>query len=172
MKRRHIPAAIALVVFLSACTSDPLPGYRPATPDERAGALRTVEEYYAIMDRAMVTGDIAPLYLRHPKLAQGSVRERGINIEGFTVRTPSVSDHLIKDARVEIESYEPLRAFVRGDRVVAYSHGLFTWTYANGSQTKGELLVRFDMTRGRDAWSIDQTDEWVLGEGTPPPTPR
>jgi len=73
---------------------------------------------------------------------------------------------------VAIESYEPFRAFVKEDKAVAYSHGLFTWTYANGSQTKGELRVRFDLARAGDRWSIEQTDEWVLGEGAPPPTPR
>ena len=140
--------------------------------DERASILATVSEYYDIWNRAMVTGDIASLYVRHPKLAQGAVQRRRINNEGFTTRLPSITDHLIKDSRVDIESYEPFRAFVKGDSAVAYSHGVFTWTYANGSPSGGELLVRFDMTRAAGAWSIDQTDEWVLGEGTPPPTPR
>jgi hypothetical protein len=134
--------------------------------------MRTVVEYYDIWNRAIVTGDIGPLYVRHPKLSQGTVKERGINSEGFTVQLPSVRDHLIKDSSVQIESYEPLRAFVKGDRAAVYSHGLFTWSYVNGAPSKGELFVRFDMTRVGDVWSIDQTDEWVLGEGTPAPTPR
>jgi hypothetical protein len=173
VKVRRALAVAALVLLLVSCTSfDPLPGYRPATDDERAGAMRTVVEYYDIWNRAMVTGDIGQLYVRHPKLSQGAVKERGINSERFTVELPSVRDHLIRDSSVQIEWYEPLRAFVKGDRAVVYSHGLFTWNYANGSPTKGELFVRFDMTRTANAWSIDQTDEWVLGEGTPPPTPR
>lgn len=164
-------AAAAAFLFV-ACTSDPLPGYRAATADERASVLRTVEEYYDILDIALVTGDIGPLYVRHPKLAQGSVAQRGINREGFTMQLPSVRDQLIREAHVEIQFYEPFRAYVKDNAAVAYSHGLFTWTYANGSDTKGELHVRFDLTRSDDRWSIDQTDEWVLGEGTPPPTPR
>ena len=161
-----------VLAVLISCSPDPLPGYRSATPEERAAILRTVEEYYDILDHAIVTGDISPMYVRHPNLAQGAVRERGINNEGFTVTLPSVSAHLVREASVAIESYEPLRAFVRDDKAVAFSHGLFTWTYANGSQTKGELRVRFDLTRSGDRWSIEQTDEWVLGEGAPPPTPR
>lgn len=163
---------IAALVLLIGCASDPLPGYRPATVDERASMLATVSEYYAIWGRAMVTGDIAPLYERHPKLAHGAVPQRGINNEAFTARLPSVTDHLIKEAHVDIESYEPFRAFVKEDGAVAYSHGLFTWTYASGPETKGELRVRFDMTRAANGWSIAQTDEWVLGEGAPSPTPR
>jgi hypothetical protein len=162
-----------IVVFICACTtSDPLPGYQVASAGERASILGTIEEYYDIWSRAMVTADISPLYVRHPKLAQGAVPQRGINNEGFTVTLPSIRDHLVREAHVDIESYEPLRAFVRDDRAVAYSRGVFTWTYGNGSETKGELRVRFDMTRIGGIWSIDQTDEWVLGEGTPPPTPR
>jgi hypothetical protein len=158
--------------MLVACAPDPLPGYRAAAADERASILATVSEYYDIWNRAMVTADLTPLYVRHPKLAQGAVPQRGINIEGHTVRLPSVADRKIRESRVDVEGYEPLRAFVRGDSAVAYSHGWFTWTYATGAPSGGELLVRFDMTRIAGVWSIDQTDEWVLGEGTPPPTPR
>ena len=120
----------------------------------------------------MLTADITPLYVRHPKLAQGAVPQRGINNEGHTARLPSVADLKIKESRVEVERYEPLRAFVKGDSAVAYSHGWFTWMYATGAPSGGELLVRFDMTRVAGVWAIDQTDEWVLGEGAPPPTPR
>ena len=163
-------AAVALLVV--GCTSDPLPGYRAATSDERASILATISEYYDIWSRAMVTGDIAPLYVRHPNLAHGTVKERGINIEGLTAGLPSVANLSITDASVQVERYEPLRAFVNGSRVVAYSHGWFTWMYAKGSPSGGELMVRFDMTRAGDRWSIEQTDEWVLGEGAPSPTPR
>jgi|GEM_PF-6338091 len=163
---------VAALSLLIGCTSDPLPGYRAATADERASILATVSEYYDIWNRAMVTGDVAPLYARHPKLAQGAVPQRGINNEGQTARLPSVADLKIKESRVDSERYEPLRAFVKGDSAVAYSHGWFTWTYATGAPSGGELLVRFDMTRAGDGWSIEQTDEWVLGEGAPSPTPQ
>lgn len=171
---KRVPLAIAaLLLLVVACAPDPLPGYRAATSDERAGVLQTVSEYYDIVDRALVTGDMTPLYARHPKLAQGQVRERGINMEQSTAQLPSFRDHLISAVSVDIERYEPLRAFVRDDRAVAYIRGLFTWTHKNGTDpTKGELRMRFELTRVGDGWSIDQTDEWVLGEGTPPPTPR
>ena len=173
MKRLSIAPTFALVLALVACTPDPLPGYRAATADERAGLFATVQEYYDIVDRAFVSGDMTPLYARHPKLAHGQVRERGINIEQSAAQLPSFRDQLVREVSVDIQSYEPLRAFVKDDHAVAYSHGLVTWTFKNGGlPSKGELLVRFDLTHDGDRWSIDQTDEWVLGEGTPPPTPR
>jgi hypothetical protein len=49
---------------------DPLPGYRPASPSERAAVVSVVSEYYAIRNHAAVTGDIAPLYGVHPSLVQ------------------------------------------------------------------------------------------------------
>jgi hypothetical protein len=167
-----LPLAAAAVLLFVACTADPLPGYRAATPDERASILEAVEEYYDILDVALVSGDVGPLYVRHPKLAEGAVPQRGINREGFTMRLPSIRDHLVREAHVDIQFYEPFRAYLKERAAVAYSRGLFTWTYANGAATKGELRVRFELARRDDRWFIEQTDELVLGEGTPPPTPR
>ena len=162
----------AFALLLGACAPDPLPGYRAATDDERTTLLATVVDYYDILNVALVSGDLAPLYARHPKLAQGQVRERGINIEGLTASYPSFAEHRVRDVTVDVAAYEPFRAFVKDDRAVAYSHGAFTWHYFDGADTGGELLKRFDLTRSGSMWTIDQTDEWVLGEGTPPPTPR
>ncbi len=161
-----------VVLALAACSADPLPGFRPASADQRSALLQIVVEYYDLVDRAIVTGDVAPLYLRHPGLAQGRDQGRGINVDGSAAVSPTMRELDVREASVDVESYEPLRAFVKDDRAVAYSHGLFTWTYANGSHTKGEKWVRFDLTKNADRWLIERTDEWVLGEGTPPPTPR
>lgn len=169
---RHLGRLAVALLLLVGCAPDPLPGYRAATAADRSSIFVTISEYYDIWNRAMVTADITPLYVRHPKLAQGAVPQRGINNEGHTARLPSVAGLKIKESRVDIEGYEPMRAFVKGDSAVAYSHGWFTWTYANGAPSGGELLVRFDLTRAGDGWSIDQTDEWVLGEGASSPTPR
>lgn len=169
MRPLVIVTAVALLV-LSCGTPDPLPGHRAAAPDERNALFGVVREYYDLLGRAAVTGDLAPLYARHPKLARGEDRPRGVNTEAFTVqRTRAIN---IREVRVDIESYEPFRAFVKDDRAVAYSHGVFTWEYPQGSPTKGELFVRFDLARAGGWWEIERTDEWVLGEGPPPPTPR
>jgi hypothetical protein len=72
---------ITFALSLIGCSTDPLPGYRAATVEERDALVRVVREYYDVFDKAQVTGDIAPLYSLHPKLAQGEDRRRGVNTE-------------------------------------------------------------------------------------------
>jgi len=162
--------AIVLAIAAAACAqSDPVAGYRPASPEERATVVRVIGEYYDLLDRAQVTGDTGPLLARHPGLATGEQRQRGVNIETWTVeRTRALN---IRDVSVDIESYEPVRVYVKDAAAAAFVHALFTWEYPQGSPTKGELAVRMDLVRTGDRWVIERTDEWVLGE-TPPPTPR
>ncbi|HEV8672298.1 MAG TPA: hypothetical protein VGS01_16345 [Candidatus Limnocylindria bacterium] len=162
-------AAVLLAIIAACGSSDPLPGYRPATGDERATVMGVVEEYYALLDRAQVTGDASALLARHPGLATGQQRERGINIETWMVeRTRALA---VREVRVDIESYEPVRVYVKDTAAAAFVHGLFTWEYQQGLPTRGELAVRMDLARSGDRWTIERTDEWTLGE-TPPPTPR
>lgn len=162
--------ALALGLAIIVCgPTDPLPGYRPATADERATVMRVIDEYYALLNSAEVTGDTSALLARHPGLAQGQQRETGINIETWMVeRTRALN---IREVRVAIESYEPVHVYVKEGAAAGFVHGLFTWEYQQGSPTKGELAVRFDLVRTADRWVIERTDEWMLGE-RPPRTPR
>jgi hypothetical protein len=162
--------AILLTIAAAACAQpDPLAGYRPASPEERAAVMRVIEEYYALVNRAEVTGDTSALLARHPGLAQGQQHERGINIETWMVaRTRALN---IREVRVDIESYEPVRVYVKDAAAAALVHALFTWEYQPGALTKGELSVRMDLVQTGDRWVIERTDEWVLGE-SPPPRPR
>jgi hypothetical protein len=167
MTQRCVPAVLVLVLI--ACSAPVLPGYRHATPDERDALTRVVREYYEVFDRAQVTGDVAPLYAVHPALAHGEDRQRAINTEAWMVER--VRALKVRDVHVDVESYEPMKAFVNGDAAVVYVHGLFTWTYPNGSQTKGELPVHIDLLRLDGRWTIQRTDQRVESE-TPEPTPR
>ncbi|HZP97634.1 MAG TPA: hypothetical protein VFC31_15050 [Candidatus Limnocylindria bacterium] len=160
---------VALALAVVACSADPPPGYRAASAEERDALLRVVREYYDVFDRGQVTGDISPLYALHPRLAEGEDRRRGVNTESWTVERARTLG--AREVVVDVDSYEPARAYVKGDSAVVYVHGLFTWTYPNGSQTKGELPVRFDLDQQGGRWTIVRTDERVLGE-TPEPTPR
>ena len=169
--RNGLRALVLVGLALTACTNDVLPGYRLATFEERASILAVVEEYYGILGTALVTGDVSPLHARHPKLAEGEQRESGINSEAFTTLLPGQSGPPVRDAKFDVAGYEPFRAFVLDDHAVGYAHGIFTWTFGDGTDTKGEFLTRFDLTRDGARWSIDMTDDWVLGEA-PPPTPR
>lgn len=160
-----VRAAFLLALFATACAPpDPLPGFRVATADERAAIARVIEEYYALRDRAVVTGDIRSLYAIHPKLAVAEDRRSGVNVEGwFVERMRSLAIRA-----VTVDEIEPLRAYVKHGAAVAFVHGVETWEYLSGPPTKGELLVRFDLSLDRDRWVIERTDEWVLGETLPP----
>jgi len=162
--------AAVLLALAAACGQvDALPGYRPATPEERSAVMGVIEDYYALLNRAQVTGDASALLARHPGLATGQERRRGINIETWMVeRTRALA---VREVRVDIESYEPVRVYVKDFVAAAFVHGLFTWEYPQGGPTRGELAVRMDLSHSDDRWTIASTDEWVLGE-TPPPSPR
>ena len=158
--------AIVLAVALIACARpDPIAGYRTATPAERKTLMAVIEEYYDLLDRAAVTGDTGPLLARHPALAMGQQRQSGVNIETWTVeRTRALN---VREVKVDLESYEPVRAYIKDAAAAAFIHALYTWEYPQGSATKGELVVRMDLVRAADRWNIDRTDEWMLGERAP-----
>ncbi len=116
---------ILLAMSTVACAQpDPLAGYRAASPEERATVMRVIEEYYALVDRAEVTGDTSALISRHPGLAKGQQRERGINIETWTAEQTHALN--LREVRVDIESYEPVRVYVKDTAAAAFVHALFT----------------------------------------------
>jgi hypothetical protein len=86
--------------------------------------MRVIEEYYALVDRAEVTGDTSALLSRHPGLAKGQQRERGINIETWTAEQTHALN--LREVRVDIESYEPVRVYVKDTAAAAFVHALFT----------------------------------------------
>jgi hypothetical protein len=163
----------ALAFSLTACAqarADPLPGYRPASPDERAAVVAAVAEYFAIRNRAAVTGDIAPLYRAHPSLAQGEDRRAGVNTEAFFVERMRAQQ--VSRVSVDLEEREPIKVFVKDTAAVAYLHGRETWDLAPGSgQTISEIFVRIDLRQGANGWLVERTDQLELGERAPP-TPR
>lgn len=76
--------AVALMFAVAACAApDLLPGYARASAAERALVVRTVEDYYAMRERAAISGDLFELYAAYPELARNVDRRQGINNEGF-----------------------------------------------------------------------------------------
>lgn len=149
-----------------------LPGYVRAPTDVEESVRHIIEDYYVLRGWAAVSGDIAPLYARHPRLAAAEDRTKGVNVEAFFVEriqsfNRATSGPRATDVTLELTWYEPLRVYVKDDAAVAFVHGLETWV---GAGTKGEMLVRFDLRREAHTWMIERTDEWVLGE-RPPATP-
>jgi hypothetical protein len=163
----------ALAVALTGCAQarpDPFPGYRAASPEERAAVVGAVSEYYAIRNRAAVTGDITPLYSAHPSLARGEDRLAGVNAEAFFVERMRAMR--VSRVSVELEEREPVKVYIKDTAAVAYVHGRETWDLPPGAgQTIGEIFVRIDLHHATSGWQIERTDQVELGERTRP-TPR
>jgi hypothetical protein len=159
-------AVLALVIAATACVraSEPLPGYTPAPAKERASVVYTVEDYYAMRERAAVTGDATELFTAHPALAQHEDRRQGINTETFFVERARLAQNEILYMSHILDGYHPISVFVRDDSAVAFVHGLEVSRYTRGGPGAGEIFVRFDLRRLADRWVIERTDEQVMGE--------
>lgn len=170
---RTLTLALLAGVLLVVCsTVDPLPGYVRAASDVEASVRSAIEEYYDLRGRAAVTGDIAPLYSRHRGLAVGEDRTKGVNVEAFFVEriqsfNRETSGPRVTEMRFDATAYGPLRVYVMGETAVAFVHGIEEW---HDVGTKAEMRVRFDLRRESERWTIERTDEQLLGE-RPPATP-
>lgn len=173
---------IALLFGAVACAApDPLPGYAPASAVERASVLAVIYDYFAMRERAAVSGDATELFAAHPTLADHEDRRVGINTETFFVErvrlaktvpawgAPPVIVHMSHD----LEGYAPIAVYIGAGKAIAFVHGLERFDYPNGGPSLGEIFVRFDLRRSGDSWGILRTDEQVMGEPplrTPDPT--
>jgi hypothetical protein len=151
---------------------DPLPGYVPAPDDVRTAVIQKIEWYYALLGAATLSGDMAAFYAAFPKLAEGEVREAGINSEAFFVRVARMPDVNVVELTFELESYEKIRVHQRADEAVAFVHGLERKSYGMSPiASAGEIFVRFDLRLDNGRWQIERTDQLNEGERRSP-TPR
>ena len=170
---RTRPTLVALVLAVAACAApDPLPGYVPASAVERAAVVAVIHEYFAMRERAAVSGDATELFVAHPTLALHEDRRVGINTETFFVERVRLANTQLVTVRMshELENYTPIAVYVSADKAVAFVHGLERLNYGRGGPSLGEIFVRFDLRRSGDSWGILRTDEQVMGE-PPPRTP-
>jgi len=177
------PIAAALMFAVAACAApDPLPGYVPASAAERALVVRTVEDYYAMRERAAVSGDLFELYAAYPELSRNVDRRQGINNEGFFAELARMAREGPKETAPRpitrmwhrLETREPIGVYVRGSNAVAFVHGMESFEYlGSDAPSSGEIFVRFDLRRVGDVWVIERTDEQVVGEVAPrKPNPK
>lgn len=155
---------LALAAGACARAVDPLPGYTRASGEERASLMRAIADYYTVRGRAFVLGDPAVLFAVYPKLAQGEDVRNGINLDAFHLvlwRNVEVTkaDHLL-------ESYEPVRIFVKGHLAVAFVHGN-ELMQIRGGPSGGEFFTRIDLVQDAGRWVVERTDEQMMAE--PPP---
>jgi hypothetical protein len=145
-----------------------LPGYRPASPEERAAVVRTLSDYFEVRNLAAVTGDLAPLYSAHPELAHGEDRQTGVNVEAFFVERMRALQ--VSRVSVELEDGEPVKVYVKDAAAVAYVHGRETWDLAPGTgQTVGEIWCGSTCVTRRVAGSSRGPTSSSLANG---PRPR
>jgi hypothetical protein len=172
-------SVVALVFSAVACAApDSLPGYAPASAVERASVVAVIYDYFAMRERAAVSGDATELFAAHPTLALHEDRRAGVNTETFFVErvrlaktlpawgAPPVIVHMSHD----LESYTPIAVYISADKAIAFVHGLERFDYPNGGPSLGEIFVRFDLRMSGDSWWILRTDEQMLHE-PPPRTP-
>ncbi len=169
---------MALLVAGVVCApADPLPGYVRASVEVRTAVLRTIEDYYAMRERAAVSGDLAELFAAFPDLARDRDRRQGVNNEAFLAELARMAREGPKETAPrpivrmwhELESYEPIQVYVHQGRAVAFVHGGEHFEYRGSPvPSGGEIFVRFDLRQDADRWLIERTDEQVLGERRPP----
>ena len=75
--------------------------------------------------------------------------------------------------RTDLESYQPIRVFLRANDALAYVHGVETWEpgHVGSMQTSGEFrtVLNLRLTDGR--WMVVRTDEQTMGERPPTDPP-
>jgi hypothetical protein len=164
-------AVAACAAAIACAAAEPLPGFMPASAEERQALVRTIEDYYARRERASLAQDMRELFAAYPRLAEGEDRAVGINTDSFLVERMRISN--MREISVEIERVEPVRVYVaRGDETaVAFVHGVETWHYRDSYPGMGEFFTRIDLRRVGGKWTIERTDEQVMGEPRPR-TPR
>jgi hypothetical protein len=156
-----------LVVVVTGCAGsvDPLPGYGRTSVEEHASIVQAIVDYYAARQRAVMFGDAALLFDAYPKLAQGENLREGINLDAFFVKM--MRDDRVTKVTDELERYEPVRTYVRGNAAVGFVHGVETWHYPHGGPGSGEFFTRIDLASDAGEWMVERTDEQMMGERRP-----
>jgi hypothetical protein len=172
---------VVALVFATACAcaADPLTGYVTASADDRASVVRTIESYFAMRERAAVSGDVTELFNAYPALARNEDRCQGINTESFfaeRARLARTQPKEIAPAEItrmshSLEGRGPIQVYVRAESALAFVHGSEELEYPSGPPSFGEIFVRFDLRRDAGRWVIERTDQQVMGEPAPR-TPR
>jgi hypothetical protein len=159
-------ALFAWVLVLVGCarSENPLPGYTRSSVDEHASIVHAIVDYYAARQRAVMFGDAALLFDAYPKLAHGENLREGINLDALFVKM--MRDDRVTKVTDELERYEPVRSYIKGNAAVGFVHGVETWHY-HGGPGSGEFFTRIDLASDAERWVVERTDEQMMGERRP-----
>ena len=160
--RFAVPVAAAIVLLAVWGTANL---YRTANAAERASIVAPVGDYYAAKARLTADLSIDDFWMSDPDLARGYDLRNGVNLEPLFAK--SMQELKAANYRTELERYEPIRVYVRGDRAVVLVHGLEQWDNANGGPTSGEFATVLSLRNTDGRWAVVSTDDRMMGE--PPP---
>ena len=170
MVRRSVAAALIAVALASCAASNP---YRTAVEPQRGSIVGAVRDYYALRNRLTAGLDINDFWQTYPELSYGHDLVQGVNLEVMLWKWSHDPQLVRLDYRTDLESYEPMRVFVRANEAVAYVHGVEAWDHRTGGPpTSGEFRTVLSLKLADGKWSVVRSDEQVMGEPAPtdPPT--
>lgn len=160
---------ILVTVTLASCAEQN--AYRVAIEQQRAEVVAAVRDYYALRNQLTAGLAIEDFWRTYPDLGYEHDLRSGINLE-VMLWTGSHDPQLVRlNYRTDIESYQPVRVFVRPDDALAYVHGLEIWDHRTGPSTSGEFRTVLSLKLRDGHWTVVRADEQVLGERPPTDPP-
>ena len=168
MKRRFAVPLAALLLIVVGWGAMNL--YRPAKDAERADIVAPVAGYFAAKARLATDLSIADFWRSYPDLARDYDLRSGVNIEPLFAK--SMQELKATNYRTELERYEAIRVYVRGDSAIAMVHGMDHWDNANGGPTSGEVNLVFTLRSVDGHWTVIRSDEQMMGEHPPTEPPH
>lgn len=146
-------------------------GYRVATDQQRADVVATVREYYALRNQLTAGLAIEDFWRTHPELSYEHDLPSGVNLEVMLWKWSHDPQLVRLNYRTDIESYQPIRVFVRANEALAMVHGVEAWDHRAGGPTSGEFRTVLSLKRGDGGWTVVRTDEQTMGERAPTDPP-
>ena len=164
---------VAFFVVLSIASCAASSSYRMAVEPQRGSIVAAVRDYYALRNHLTAGLDINDFWQTYPELSHDHDLVRGINLEVMLWKWSHDPQLVRLDYRTDLESYQPIRAFVRANDALAYVHGLEAWDhFSGGPSTSGEFRTVLNLRLVDGKWTVVRSDEQMMGERPPtdPPT--
>ena len=167
---RQLTIAILVALTLAAC-ADP---NAYAVPDKQqwTDIGTAVRDYYALRNQLTAGLTVEDFWRTYPDLGYEHDLRSGINLEVMLWKWSHDPQLVRLNYRTDIESYQPVRVFVRANEALAFVHGIETWEHrTGGGPTKGEFRTVLTLKLSDGAWTVVRTDEQKMGERPPTDPP-
>ena len=166
---RQLTIAILVALTLAAC-ADP---NAYAVPDKQqwTDIGTAVRDYYALRNQLTAGLTVEDFWRTYPDLGYEHDLRSGINLEVMLWKWSHDPQLVRLNYRTDIESYQPVRVFVRPDDALVYVHGLEIWDHRTGPSTSGEFRTVLSLKLRDGHRTVVRTDEQMLGERPPKDPP-